>query len=290
MSAKIKLLTAEKYISLIGKIPGLVTLDCTWYPAGKDGYQEYRKEHINGAHYFPFTEIKTESPYPHMMPRNFSEFAASVSKLGIRQTDHIVVYDQATYLSAPRAAWIFATFGHKDIYLLDNYPRYKSLGGSLASGETPTIQPVNYLPDDGHEPSSIGNWLQYEDMLNIVKSGEVSTKYNVIDARSADRFSGASEEPRPGIQSGHIPGSANIPFPNVVDKEGHFKSPAEIEELFKLKSLDPKKPSIVLCGSGVTACVVKTAIDNAFGQSAEIYDGSWSEWGKRAPSELIVQS
>lgn len=287
MSAKIKIVSAEKYLSLIKSIPGLVTLDCTWYPANKDGYKEYVKEHINGARYLPFTKIKTESPYPHMMPKNFSEFSSSVSKFGIRQTDYIVVYDQATYLSAPRAAWIFATFGHKDIYLLDNYQTYKRLGGSLASGETPLAQPVDYLGKGGREPSSVGNWLQYDGIVNIVKSGQVSTKYNVIDARPAGRFSGAIEEPRPEIQSGHIPGSKNIPFPDVVDGQGHFKSPTDMETLFKAKGLDPNKPSIVLCGSGVTACVVKTAIDNAFGQSAEIYDGSWSEWGKRAPAELI---
>lgn len=286
MSARIKLISAEQYLKLLKqKVPRLVTLDCSWYPSGKDGFQEYEQEHIAGARYFHFAEVKTNSKFPHMMPKNFEEFNATISKQGIKQSDLVVVYDQATYLSAPRAAWLLSTFGHSEVFLLDNYKEYKKLGGPTESGPSPTVPASTYAPE-GAAPATLGKWLNYEDIVKLLESGEASA-YNIIDARGSGRFTGAEPEPRPGIQSGHIIGSKNIPFADVVNSDGHFKSKCELQELFKSRGVDPQKPSIILCGSGVTACVVKAASDEAFGGSADIYDGSWSEWGQIAPANFI---
>lgn len=285
MSARIKIISAEQYLKLLKqRVPSLVTLDCTWYPSGKDGYQQYEQEHIAGARYFHFTEVKTESKYPHMMPKNFEEFNYTISKQGIKQSDLVVVYDQATYLSAPRAAWLLSTFGHPEVFLLDNYKEYKKLGGLTESGPSPAVPASEYASKNA--TPVLGKWLNFEDIVKLLESGEASA-YNIIDARGSGRFTGAEPEPRPGIQSGHIIGSKNIPFADVVDEDGHFKSKSELQKLFESRGVDSQKPSIILCGSGVTACVVKAAADEAFGGSADIYDGSWSEWGQLAPSNFI---
>ena len=285
MSARVRVLSAEKYLSLIAAKTPLVTLDCSWYPAGKDGHAEYKAEHIRGARYFDFNELKTESPYPHMLPRDFPEFAAAAGRLGVRRSDHIVVYDHATYLSAPRVAWLLATFGHPNVFLLDNYRAYKQLGGEVASGESPAVEPTQYLPA-GEPAPSVAPWLEFDDVLSLVES---EAPVNIIDARGAERFSGAQPEPRPGVQSGHIPGSKKIPFSSVVDEHGHFKTGDELRALLAAQHVDPSKRTVILCGSGVTAVVVKTALDESLGTNAEIYDGSWAEWGQRAPAKFVVK-
>ena len=106
----------------------------------------------------------------------------------------------------------------------------------------------------------------------------------IIDARPSGRFNGTDPEPRPGLPSGHIPGSINIPFPELLDPETKaFLSPEELHKVFDQKGVDPAKPIISSCGTGVTAALLDTALKEV-GYERErrrVYDGSWTEWAQR---------
>ncbi|WP_089175519.1 3-mercaptopyruvate sulfurtransferase [Bosea sp. AS-1] len=252
--------------------PDIVVVDGSWYlPAqGRDGAAEYAARRIPGAVHFDLDAIKdTRSPLPHMLPPP-NEFAAAVGALGIGDGMRIVVYDGLGFFSAPRVRWTFKVFGAGDVVILDGgLPKW------LAEG-----RPVEEDAPRPRKPRSFTARLDNGAVADAddVARATASKTIQVVDARAADRFRGEAPEPRAGLKSGHIPGSLNLPSSQLVS-DGRLKEPQEITRLFQEAGVDLDKPSIMSCGSGVSAVILSTALEIVGKPAKAIYDGSWSEWG-----------
>jgi thiosulfate/3-mercaptopyruvate sulfurtransferase len=256
--------------SELGK-PDLVVVDGSWYlPAMKrDGRAEYRASHIPGAVYFDIDEVKDiNSTLPHMLPPP-EVFSLHMARLGISDGQRIVVYDGAGLFSAPRVWFTFKLFGAKEVFILEGgLPAWKAKELPVESGPVARA-PGNFKPK--LSPELVADMERVDQSL---KDGTAQ----VVDARPAGRFRGEEPEPRAGVASGHIPGSINVPSSAVV-KDGKLASPEQIKKAFDDAGLDPDKPIITSCGSGVSAVVLWLALEAIGKKPAALYDGSWSEWG-----------
>jgi thiosulfate/3-mercaptopyruvate sulfurtransferase len=254
--------------------PGLVVLDGSFYlPAmRRNPAAEYLAGHIPGAIRFDIDEIADHSTdLPHMLPSP-ENFAAAVGELGISDQDTIVAYDGHGMFSSPRVWFTFRLFGVDNVFILEGgLPKWKAEGRPLESG------PVT-RPTKAFAARSGGGAVA---SLTRVQQALASHSAQIVDARSAERFRGEAPEPRPGIRSGRMPGSYNVPSSAIV-KDGRLLPPDQLRQAFAASGVDLDKPIITSCGSGVSAAILWLALDAIGRAPAALYDGSWSEWGARA--------
>ncbi|KAJ9237786.1 hypothetical protein DTO166G5_3349 [Paecilomyces variotii] len=275
--------------SKISTSPRIIPLCAAWFmpndPEGRKGIDVFRKNRIPHARFFDLDAIKDhDSPYPHMLP-TCETFTSAMSELGIRRDDEIVVYDteELGLFSAPRVGWTLRVFGHPSVHILDNYRLWVREGFPVETGEPEPVEKTNY-PVPTYDTNMI---VRFPEMKTIAK--ENGGEIEILDARSYGRWAGTDPEPRPGLPSGHIPGSKSLPFQELLDPETKTLLPSEeLRKVFESKGIDPKKPIISSCGTGVTAAVIETALQEAdYGRPDDrrLYDGSWTEWAQRVPED-----
>ncbi|XP_071107434.1 3-mercaptopyruvate sulfurtransferase-like isoform X1 [Haliotis cracherodii] len=282
---RVMALVSTKWLagSIISNSKCIRIIDASWHlpTSGRNGKLEFEQKHIPGAQFFDIDECANKSsPFGHMLPGP-DEFEAYVGDLGIGNNTHVIVYDNNELFglfSAQRVWWTFRVFGHAKVSVLDGgFPKW-CRENNLTSSESRSVS-INRFKAN-FNPAFVKSF-------GDVKRNIDDKQFQLVDARAPGRFQGISPEPRQNIKPGHIPGSINIPFMDVLDPDTKtMKTATELKQLFASANVDLSKPVTVSCGSGVSACCIALAAYQCGKEDVSIYDGSWTEWYLRAlPSD-----
>jgi thiosulfate/3-mercaptopyruvate sulfurtransferase len=245
----------------------LIILDASMKPVTNVG-DALKDTYIPNSLRFDFdNDIKDMTTLlPHMMPSP-EFFQDEIQKLGINQDSAIVVYDNVGIYASPRAWWMLRAMGHENVAVLDGgLPAWIHAGYETVTTHT--------------KPNEHGNFISNPQVDSFIDSSYVlkaihNPQLTIFDARSAGRFVGAEPEPRPNMKRGHIPNAVNMPFASVLEN-GKMKSKSALQNMFE----EYKNNKMgFYCGTGVTACIVTLAADQAGYKNFSVYDGSWAEWG-----------
>jgi thiosulfate/3-mercaptopyruvate sulfurtransferase len=234
--------------------------------------EDYLSGHIPGAVFFDVNTIADPNdPRPHMYP-SAEQFARDVAALGISNDDTVVAYDSGGWVAAPRAWWMFLSFGHPNVKVLDGgLKKWLREGRPTHSGKVTPTKPGKF------QARLDSSFVRSQQQLlgNFESKSE-----QLVDARPRARFEGTVAEPWPGRRSGHIPGSRNVPYAELFDATtGTMKPLEELRKAFTGAGVDMTKPIVTTCGSGVSALVLTLALYRLGVRGTALYDGSWAEWG-----------
>ena len=267
-----KTLVSTEWLHAHLKDPDLRILDGSYYlpQMGRDPRAEYDAAHIPNARFFDIDDVSDHgSDLPHMVPP-VEKFMSRMRAMGVGDGHQVIVYDGMGLFSAARVWWLFKLMGQNNIAVLDGgLPKWQAEG-----------RPVEDLPPvirDRHMTVRRQNQM-VKDVTQVSAASKLGD-YEIIDARSPGRFRGEEPEPRAGLRPGHIPGSKNVCFKDLLNADQTRKNPVEIRQIFEAAGVDFNKPAITTCGSGVTAAVLSLGLERIGKTDHSLYDGSWSEWG-----------
>lgn len=260
--------------------PQLRVIDASWYlpSMGRNGRTEYTAAHIPGAVFGDLEQLADEqAEYPHTMPTP-DVLAARLGALGIGSDMAVVVYDASGQnFSAPRLWWMLRTMGHERVAVLDG-----GLAAWQREGHPVTTDVITY-------PSAqfTANFdASRRRDLDAMRATIGARDEQVVDARSAGRFTGTEPEPRAGVRGGHMPGAHNVHYASMVNSDGTMKSADELRATFDKAGVNIEAPIAASCGTGITACAVLLGLDVVGAKQTALYDGSWTEWGSQADTPV----
>jgi len=267
-----KTLVSTQWLAAHLKDPDLRIIDGSWYlpSSGRDALAEYRSAHIPHARFVDLDDVSDlRSEMPHTAPP-VEKFMSRMRALGIGDGHQVVVYDGAGLFSAARFWWFFRLMGKTDVAVLDGgFPKWQAEGHP--------VEDMDPIIRDRHMTVQRQAGL-IKDVTQVASAPKLGD-HTILDARANARFRGEAPEPREGLRAGHIPGSRNVPFTDLLRPDGTMKDPEELKDVFNDAGADLSKPVITTCGSGVTAAVINLALERLGNRNHALYDGSWSEWG-----------
>ena len=275
-----KVIQPEELKEMLGK-EGVKVVEVDYDPK-----TAYELGHIPGAILIDWK--RDLNKYPERDIVSPEEFEKLMSRLGISNDDHVILYGDYNNWFAAFAFWIFEMYGHEKLSILNGgRNKWIELGYPMTR-ERPEVKPTTYKVSK----VDLTKRAFFLDVMKRLRDPNTV----LVDVRSPAEYRGEITAPpeypnEQAQRAGHIPGAVNIPWAKAVNDDGTFKDVDEIRKLYEELGVKPDKEVIVYCRIGERAAFTYFVLRHLLGfPKVRVYDGSWSEWGNMvgAPIEKEV--
>ena len=259
---------------LANNLENVRIFDGSWHlpNSNRNSFNEFKSSHIKNSNFFDIDKYSNQkSNLPHMLPKK-DDWEKIMSGLGVKNSDHIVIYDNSDIISSCRVWYTFLYFNHNPdlVSVLDGGFR------KWSNEKRETTKDIKKFKNSFY--SAYENASLVLDKKQIIDNIQ-NKSFELIEARSRERFLGLQPETRKELRSGNIEGSKNMPFTELINNDHTFKQKEELISIFEKNKIDPNKKMAFTCGSGITACVLGLTNSIISGKKPVVYDGSWAEYG-----------
>lgn len=253
--------------------PGIAVLDASYFvPGGVERARaQYLESHLPGAVFFDINDVADPAgPKEHAFP-TADIFARKAGALGIGGARHVVAYDHLGGTCAAARVWfMFRAFGHERVSVLDGGRTKWIAEGRPMTAAILAVSPASFTSAGAPRLKSKAD----------IRANIGTDAFQLLDARAQGRFEGTAPEPRAGLRAGHVPGSLNLPFLDMIEPDTHiWRTPDALRAAFTAAGVDLARPLATTCGSGVSACALALGAHLAGTPGVALYDGSWLDWG-----------
>jgi thiosulfate/3-mercaptopyruvate sulfurtransferase len=246
--------------------------------AVRSGRAEYVAEHVPGASFADIpgelSDPEATLPFTVLAP---DRLAAALGQLGVGDSSHVVVYAQAEPMWATRLWWLLRYVGFDAVSVLDGgLPAWRATGLPVESGT------VSYLPAELTARPRPDLLVSHAD--DVTALGGVVC---LVNALAPPVFRGEGETSY--SRAGRIPGSSNLPWARLVDRETWlFRSAADRGAALAELGVADDVRVVAYCGGGISATVDVFAWFLDGREDVALYDGSLAEWSAdpERPMEL----
>lgn len=236
--------------------------------------EAYERGHIPGALPMWRHQIEdTSYAYGGMMASR-EQMERLLSRLGVRNRDTLVVYDDRGSCDAARLWWILANYDFDSVKIVNGgLDAWKEINGAISTENTEMVAARFTLP----KQSSLKYLATKEDVLGLLAE---KSRRLIIDSRTEDEFSGKRQK-KGAHTGGRIPGSIWIDWADCMDfdETKKFKSYEALSQIYKDFEVDQEQAIVAYCHSGVRSAHTTFVLTQLLGhKNVRNYDGSWTEW------------
>ncbi|WP_284945912.1 sulfurtransferase [Acidisoma cladoniae] len=264
---------------LAAQTGGIVVLDATIDRGidaiGKTTFQKgqslYEAGHIPGARFADLFDGFSDPDAPFLFTRpSPGQLQAAARSLGIHRDTIVVVYDGLSGAWAARVWWVLRSFGCQSVYVLDGgLNAWTRSGRPLETGGAT----MSWLEGDFVADTQDGFFVDLSEVRGIALASQASGDPLVCATRRVEFLGQASD----GTRAGHIPGSVNLPYSDLLDAEGCVDAAKGRDAWRALGCADKSRP-ILYCGGGINAAGLALVLTAAGFEGMTIFDGSLNEW------------
>lgn len=235
---------------------------------------QFERGHIQGAVNFTWhTDLVDPVRRDIVSQPNFEKL---LREAGVNNDSTVVLYGDTNNWFAAWGAWVFDTYGIKNVKLLDG-------GRKKWEAENRPLIAVAKVPAPGNVKVQAANKALRARLADVVAVAEKKSNVALVDIRSADEYSGKVFAPAGvqelAIRAGHVPGAVNVPWGQAVAADGTFKPVEELKKIYAAAGIDGSKPVITYCRIGERSSHTWFALKKLLGYDVRNYDGSWTEYG-----------
>ena len=252
--------------------PAITVLEISSDPEAK----AYLKGHIPGAIFSFWKDLLW-----HETDREFvssSELSSRLGEIGVSTDSTLVICgDPVQY--GTYALWVMTMAGVKDVRILDGSRTRWSKDGNPLETRGLSREPI----DNGSLDPSIATRIGRDEVLQKINNPDTV----LLEVRSPEEYRGERVSPPGGFdhgaeRKGRIPGAVHLFFRELLNDDDTFISKEKLERKFSEVGVkkSSEKDIVSYCRLSHRATLSWFAMSEILGiEKAQIYDGSWTEWG-----------